>query len=286
MSISLSTSLGTLTLKENLDGYSAGVGPDGPFVNKQYLAPASDLPTIFACINALQGSVSITGGSGGLVLRKIGHRCPESTNLYCLDARLEPGNFEDRKDAGRPAFSLPLINCHYALPPYNQQTTDDPGGVNSFPNEESPGNPHVFMTEAIDFDTETIRVPGSVYKFVTAPALPVDYPVAKHIPTAKFVLVRKFLPYLPHANITSYMKKLNATTFLGQARGTVIFLNGRTRVERLSDGTKSQEFEMVFQWRKYDHNKIMRPDDGTFDFIQTTGSEYRYEYADLSRLLA
>lgn len=284
MSISLSTSAGVVTLKENYDGYAAGVGLDGPYVLKQYLAPSWSVA--FACVNALQGSASVTGGAGGLVIYKVGHQCPESPNLYCLEARIEPKAENDSKDAGRPTFNLPLINCRYALPPYNQQTSDDPGGLNSFTNDGTPGNPYVFMTESIDFDTETIRVPGSTYSFVTAPNLPVDYPVAKHISTAKFVIVRKFLPYLPTVNVTTYIKKLNDRVFLGQPVGQIQLLNARTRVERLSDGTKSQEFEMVFKWREYDHNKIMRPDDGTFDFIQTTGSDYLYEYKNLGNLLA
>lgn len=283
MSITLSTTVGSVILKENYEGYTAGVGPDGPYITKQYLAPSWDVA--FACVNALQGSVSITGGAGGLVSRKIGHQCPESTNLYCLEAHIEPRAESDLKDSGRPTFTLPLINCRYALPPYNQQTSDDPGGVNSFTNEATPGNPYVFMTESIDFDTETIRVPNSAYTFVTAPALPVDYPVARHIRTAKFVIVRKFLPYLPTLNVTTYIKRLNDRVFLGQAIGLIQLLNARTRVERLSDGTKSQEFEMQFRWREYDHNKVMRPDDGTFDFIQTTAAKKLYEYDNLGKLL-
>lgn len=280
MSITLTTSAGSVVLKENLDGYSAGVGLEGPYVVKQYLAPSWDVT--FACVNALQGSVSAVGS---LAVYKIGHQCPESPNLYCLEAHIEPDAPQDNKDSGRPKYNLPVISCRYALPPYNQQTSDDPIASNSFPNEDTPGNPHVFMTESIDFDSETIRVPGSAYTFTTAPNLPVDYPLAKHIRTAKFVIVRKFLPYLPHTDIVSYTKKLNSTTFLGQPRGQIQFLNGRTRVERLSDGTKSQEFEMVFKWREYDHNKIMRPDNGTFDTVQTGAGAFLYEYANLRTLL-
>lgn len=283
MSITLSTSAGTVTLKENFEGYTAGVGLEGPYITKQYLAPSWDVA--FACVNALQGSVAAIGGAGGAVSYKVGHQCPESPNLYCLEAHIEPRAERDLKDSGRPTFSLPLINCRYALPAYNQQTSDDPGGLNSFPNESTPGSPYVYMTESIDFDTETIRVPGSAYKFVTPPQLPVDYPVARHIPTAKFVIVRKFLPYLPVVNVTSYMKKLNDRVFLGQGIGQIQFLNARTRVERLSDGTKSQEFEMVFKWRDVDHNYLIRPDDGFFDAIQTNAGEKLYKYANLGMLL-
>ena len=283
MSVTISTSIGNVTLKENYEGYSFGVGLDGPYIMKQYTAPSWD--AAFPCINALQGSVSVSGGAGGLIARKIGHQCPESPNLYCLEAHGVGLAERDLQDSGRPTFGLPIINARYGLPPYNQQTSDDPGGVNSFPNDATPGTPYVWQEENIDFDVETIRLPGSAYTFDGIPSLPVDYPVTREIRCATLVIVRKFVPYLPFTLMTSLQTKVNSTTFLGQPAGQILFRKMRTRTQRLSDGTKSQEIEMHFKWREHDHNQIPRPDDGLFDYVSTASGKRRYETADLRPLL-
>lgn len=283
MSITLATTAGAVTLAENYDGYSFGVGLDGPYIQKQYLAPSWDVA--FPCVNALQGSVSVVGGAGGTIIRKIGHQCPESPNLYCLEAHGVGFNELDLRDSGRPTYGKALINARYGLPPYNQQTSDDPGGVNSFPNDATPGQPYIWQEESIDFDVETVRLAGSAYTFYTAPNLPVDYPVTKDIRVASLTIVRKYVPYLPFTIMTSLQTKVNSTTFLGQPAGQILFRKMATRTQRLSDGTKSQEVTMTFKWREEDHNKIPRPDTGVFDYVQTSGGLRRYQTADLRQLL-
>lgn len=282
MSITISTTAGSVTLKESFDGYEAGIDLDGPYINKQYLAPTWD--SVFPSINALRGTVSVSGGSGGIVTRSIPHQCPESTNLYCLDARCVPLAEVDAKDSGRPGFRLPIISCSYRVPKYEIQNSDDPAGINSFTNDSNPGSPYTYAMMSIDFATEVIPVPGAAYKF-TSPTLRTNVSVIKTVGTAKIVFVRKYVPYLPFVNITQYMNKVNLGTFLGQPEGQIKFTNLRTRREYLSDGTRANEIELHFDWREYDHNKFMRDDDGTFDFLYTDTSHTMYNYIDLKPLL-
>lgn len=280
MSVTLSTSVGSVTLKENFDAYEAGIDFDGPYVVKQYLAPS--WPTAFPAINALRGSAS---ESGGITIRTLPHICPESTNLYCMSASLTPDAAVDLRDSGRPTFNLPIITCRYGIPKFEMTTTDDPGAANSFPNESAPGSPYLYAMQSIDFDTEIIKPPGSVYKFSTAPQLPVSEPPGITVATARFVITLKYVPKLPHVDITAKMNRLNNATFLGQATGKIKFLNARTRREYLSDGTRMQEVELHFKWREYDHNKFHRPDESSFDFIVDSLGNKPYVYSDLSTLL-
>lgn len=282
MSITISTTIGNVTLKEQFDGYEAGIDLDGPYINKQYLAPTWD--SVFPVINALRGTVAVSGGIGGVVTRSQPHLCPESPNLYCLDARCTPLGENDTKDSGRPSFRLPIISCSYRVPKYEIQTTDDPGGLNSFPNESSPGSPYVYAMQSIDFSSEVVPVPNSAFKF-TAPTLRTNVSVVRTVGVAKMVFVRKYVPYLPFVNITSYLNRVNLDTFFGQAEGTIRFDALRTRREYMSDGTRANEIELHFTWREYDHNKFMRDDDGTFDFLYTDASETMYKYKDLKPLL-
>lgn len=282
MSITISTSIGSVTLKEEFSGFEAGIDLDGPYINKQYLAPSWE--SVFPTINALRGTVAVSGGLGGIVTRSTPHLCPESPNLYCLDARCVPIAEVDAKDSGRPTFRLPIISCSYRIPKYEVQTSDDPGGINGFTNEAAPGSPFVYAMMSIDFASEVIPVPGAVFHF-SAPTLKTKVSLVKTVGTAKMVFVRKFVPYLPFVNITQYLNKVNLGTFLGQPEGQVKFENMRTRREYLSDGTRSNEIELHFSWREYDHNKFLRDDDGTFDFLYTDSSATMYSYIDLKPLL-
>ena len=283
MSITISTTLGSVVLKENFGSYEAGIDLDGPYINKQYLAPSWGVS--FACVNALRGTVFVTGGVGGVVTRVFPHRCPESPGLYCMDARIIPEAEQDNKDSGRPAFNLPIIQCRYSVPKYEVNTSDDPGGVDGFVNDASPGTPYTFAVQNIDFGSELIKVPGSAFHF-SSPTLATDVPTVRTVGTAQMTFVKKYVPYLPFVNVTQYINKLNLGTFFGQPEGTIQFLGLHTRSEYLSDGTRSREIELRFKWREFDFNKFMRPDDATFDFLYDKNSNMMYRYMDLKPLLA
>lgn len=273
MPVTIFTSVGPVTLKEMYEGYEPGMDIQrGPFVTKLYLAPT--WASAFACVNGLVGS----GGT------PIQHACPESPNLRCMSAVIKPRAEYDSRDSGHPQFNLPVIECVYAVPTWEAQVTDDPTGSQSFPNADEPGQPYLFMEQSIDWDSEVVKLPNRSYKFADGTVN--DTPVSITVATAKFVLVRRWQTTLPYANVAAYMNRLNTSTFLGQAKGLVKFLNARSRRQFQSDGTRSQEVEYVFKWRKYDHNQVIRGDTGAFDtLINSTGGN-PYIYADLNALLS
>ena len=275
MPVTIPTSVGPVTLKEMYEGYEPGMDiQKGPYINKLYLV--SSWNQAFAAVNALVGSGS----------RPVQHACPESPNLRCMSAVVKPRGEYDARDAGHPQFNMPVIACTYAVPTWEALTTDDPTGSQSFPDEANPGQPYLFMEQSIDWDTEIIKLPGRAYKF-NSDGMVNDTPVNIPLPTAKFVLVRRWQTTLPYTNVTTYQQNpLNSTTFLGQSRGLIRFVNARTRRQFQSDGTRSQEVEYTFKWRAYDHNAQARPDTGAFDILVTSGGANPFGYSDLNNLLS
>jgi hypothetical protein len=274
MSVIISTTIGNIALKEMYEAYEAGVElVGGPYVQKTYLCPS--WASAFPVVNALMGA--------GRTPQP--HRCPESNNLVCVDARVLPRAEADIRDSGRPAFNLPVVQARYQIRSWEAQTTDN--ADNSFPNEIAAGQPYVYMEESIDFDTELIKMPNRLFAF--ADGVAIDEPIARSIAVATFTMVRKWQQVLPHVKLTKYLNTLNDKAFLGQERGHIKFRRCRTRRQYTSDGTTSQEVEYQFQWREFSHNTLIRPDTGLFAPVYQDGDATNgptiYPYSDLTQLL-
>lgn len=278
--ISLPTEIGPVSLKECWDGLRKGVGPSGPYVEKTYLL--EDWGSTNAAINALRGTISLSGTS---TLAVPPHSCPESPNLYCVDAYAEPQCEIDAKDGGRPRFKQALIRCRYGTVPYNSLPSMDPNGNNSFPNDDNPNTAFTYALCRMRIGSEVIRVPQSVFKFASAPTYTWEGSSGVTIGVADLVFTRKFVPKLPVALILSYINKLNDRTMFGQPTGTIQFRGADTEEEYSSDGSKCQQLTLTFKWREYDHNRQLRPDSRVFDVVKDSSNLTPYEYTDLRPLL-
>lgn len=278
--ITLSTELGSVTLKEMWDGYREGVGPQGPYVDKAYLL--EDYSKRQAVINAMRGVITLSGSS---TLAVPPHECPDSTNLHCVDAWSEPQGEIDDRGGGRPRFNQAIIRARYGVIPYTPLATLDPNGANSFPNDASPNQPYTYALCRMRIASEIVRVPGSVFKFDTAPQHPWDTAGGVSVGVADLVFTRKFVPKLPTELILSKINKLNSTTMFGQPMGTIQFRGADTEEEYTSNGGKTQQLALMFKWREYDHNRFLRPDTRLFDLVKDSSGSTPYEYADLKPLL-
>jgi hypothetical protein len=283
MAVVISTSVGNVRLEEQWEGYEKGIDiTQGPWVMKPYTCPwgVSDAVT-----NALMGKVFLsTLGAPPSYL--FPHACPESPNLFCLDARADGIGEVDDRAGGRPKYVLAKIHARYGVPlKYDFQNSDPSQAQNGFDNDASPGTPFLYAMQSIDFDTELVKLPGSAYTF-EFPTVPNDTPVTRSVGVADMVFVRKLVPYFPYNQLFSLMNTLNATTFLGQPKGQIKFRKFRTRREISSDGTRTQEIELHFKWREYDHNKFHRPDRRNFDYLVDPSGNKVYDYTDLTPTLS
>lgn len=268
MAITIDTAVGPVILKEAFDGYRAGIGTDGPYVVKQYLCPSWEVT--FPVVNALKG----------FGLPPIPHACPESKNLRCVDAAVEPRAEVDARDGGRPRFNLPVVTATYGVLTWNALPQDDPANQQGF---DDNGQPFLFMEQSISFDTEVIKLPNTAYHFPSDGTV-IDTPVAHSVAVAEFVLTRKWQAAFPVVNVTNYLNTLNQSTFLGQAKGQIKFRKAQTRRSWTSDGTATQDVTYTFQWREFDHNKQHRPDASLFELIVDKNGVNPYRYTDLTQL--
>lgn len=281
--ITLSTEVGTVDLKEMWDGYREGVSQQGPWIEKSYVV--EDYSKRQAVINALRGTISLSGGS---TLSVPPHACPESPNIYCVDAYSEPQGEICGYDGGRPVFAQAVIRARYGVIPYNPVATIDPNGNNSFPNDDSPGQPFTYALCRMRIGSEVIRVPGSLYQFDTAPNLPWGDTIggAVTIGVADLVFTRRFVPTLPMTLILGLINKVNDSPLFGQPMGTIQFRGADTEEDWSSDGKKTTNLVLMFKWREYDHNRHLRPDPPRiFDLVKDTSGNTPYEYANLKPLL-
>jgi hypothetical protein len=169
---------------------------------------------------------------------------------------------------------------------WDQQPSDDPGGVHGFPNEDSPGQPHLRTIQEIDSGGEFTTVKQGAWVFTTDQK-PMDSPLGIWVPQSTVRFNRKHVPYLPHRTVHSLLGKINDDTFLGEPRGQMRFSSCQTRREANSDGTRTQDVMLTFSWRGYDWNKYIHPDSLTFEEVSKPGdsSVRPYEYADFKPLL-
>lgn len=286
MAISLETSLGPVILKEEWDRYVKGVSRDrGPYIRKVYLL--QDWAYSDAVCNALMGGASSTTVDGP-ISRIPPHLCDESPNLVCLDAECEGMGEVDVQDGGRPRFEWGRISAEYGIAqghgsdsPLDNQSIAN----NQLPNDDAPGQPVAYEIHSYDIGEETIKVPGSAYKFSTAPQIRSDVPVMMSIGVADITITREAVPYLPFDMIFQKINKLNDRKFLGFERGTLKFKGGRPRFTVMSDGTRARSVDFRFKFREFDHNKQHRPDENSFDFVVDDLGNKMYSYTDLRPLL-
>lgn len=278
--ISLSTEVGTVDLKELWDGYREGVSQQGPWIEKSYVV--EDYSKRQAVINALRGTISLSGGS---TLSVPPHACPESPNIYCTDAYSEPQGEVCGYDGGRPVFAHAIIRARYGVVPYNPVATIDPNGNNSFPNDDNPNQPFTYALCRMRISSEIVRIPGSAYTFHTAPNKPVDSPVGISVGVADLVFTRRFVPTLPMELILSKINGINNAVMFGQPIGTIMFRGADTEEDWSSDGKKTTNLVLYFKWREHDWNKQHRPDEASWDKIKDSFGNNPYTYRDLKPLL-
>ena len=266
-----------IVLKEMWQDYGKGVDSSrGPWVKRLFLA--DDWTQTSAAINALTGA--------GLLRPPL--RCPESPNLYCLDAEAVPIGEYDLHDGGMPQWRAGMISATFAIPPY-ATSADQQNVPPQFPNDASDGasGPYLFMEQSLDWDTELFKLPDTSFTFPDG--TPVDAPAFASVAVAEFIVVRKFQKALPFLNVTNYLNRLNAKPLFGVPKGQLQLKKVGTKLARMSDGSATADTTYRFKWKEVSHNMEFNPRTGKFDFILSkntdTASQFKYKYANLGDVL-
>jgi hypothetical protein len=278
MPVFINTAIGTVQLIELFDDYKKGIDIQrGPYVECSFLAPLwSDTNAV---INALMGST--TASSSGPSIHIPGFPCPTSPNLTCMDAYVVGEAEFDAQDGGHPTYNLAKIRATFGIRSWEQLANDDPQGAQSFP---STTGPTTYAIHSMDFGTESVKIPGSAYKFFDG-GLPFDTPGVIHIGTATLNIEMKKVPYLPTITILKLIGNCNNDLFMGAPKGTLLFLGARTSKEFESDGTRVQNVSYSFKYRAQPWNFFIRPDTGKWDFIIASDGSHPYPLKDLTPLI-
>jgi hypothetical protein len=254
----------------------------GPYIAKSYLVEDWDLVAPFC--NALMGSLEVFGTTAVYTPAGV---APESTNLRALGVEAQPYELlRQDPDDGPPRFDWAKVTVNYGIPTWDSIAEEKPESEeNQLPNET--GQPYTYQTHEIDYDEEQVPLPVGAYHFRNSPQLKVNRPYNVHIGRATIRIVRQWYPRLPFDTVVGLLNRTNEDTFLGRDPGTIRFAKARTRQQFTSDGRRTQEFEMIFEWREFAWGKFPRPDSATFDWVDPDdgAAPMLYIQADLRPLL-
>lgn len=268
--------------------FSKGIDSQGPYYRVEYLINNYSDSDRF--INALRGQVTQVGGPAGFVTKTGAHQHPLSPNLFCVSAELVEG-------LGTPSVNLngypnysggALIRAEYR-PWVGGDFTPQPQ------NNIDPGTPILWCTQELDFTVESYLIPKTQLTWYTSGKL-LDAPFKKDISIVVMSLTFQRLPYLPMSRIAPLVGKINDSTFLGQAKGQVLFVGAQTTREMDTSGVIVQKVQLVFKSREADWNKLIDPtktgsDNQSmgFDFVAYNAGGgtylYPYTYSDFTPLL-
>jgi hypothetical protein len=273
-----------ITAYERWENFRKGRTTDGPWVEMEYLVAWTTADNF--CDSVL-GGLTKSGGPNGNVHYTYRQACPTNPVLYAISAGYIGAGEAGAGSGGRPTFTDAIVTVRYEVPNWTELPQQDPGGQQSFYNDAEPGTPILYADCEIDMAGQTITVPTGTLVFASdsMPVAGVTRGVWDGISTWR--ITRHKFPYLPYATVMNMANHVNGSTFLGQSRGCVRFANARTKQVKTSDGTRTQNWEMIFEVKPRDWNKFLRPDGFTWDFVHSSQSSLitPYTYDTLSTLL-
>jgi len=257
-----------------------GCDEQGPYYEVKYVF--DNWADSDAVVNALKG---VTVRTGGVTTRNPPHQHPLSPNLYCMSARVEGIGRPVRNPQGYPGYDGGFfVRATYRAPLIEGviNPADDPFGAQQI----DPATPLLWCTQELDFDTETIIVPNTQFKWasdMTASTVPLKVTVG--LSTLRLTYHR--VPFTPTAQMRAYRGRVNNAAFLGGAVGCVLFKGGQTRREYATDGTVTRQVTLVFLERDRPWTQTLRRDTATLTWdsiVDSTGAK-AYQSANLSNLL-
>lgn len=279
MSIIFDLPSGPIVAHPMWDEYEKGITDAGPYVKCTYVVDWADAD---AFANGVMSSVVLSGGAGGSADYFPPSVAPESPNLRATAVGIK-GVGESDPDGGIPAFRAAACAITYGVLTWDATApADDPTQVTMLPNEI--GEPYVYQEQSVEFSEELIPLPIGVTKFATSPQLVLDQPPAINVARATIRIVRKFVPSLRWELISGLLNRCNNATLFGKESGTIRFANAAVGVQFTSDGKKTCEETLIFEWREKMWGSYPRPDTGDFDLVGVGGVS-PFLLADLHQLL-
>jgi hypothetical protein len=233
-----------VVVKELMQDLAEGVSVQGgPHATKSYLVP--NWTDRYTVANALLFRTTLSGGVGGSIAFQRPASYPDSTNMFAQDISIR-GLGRIHQGANQIAFDSAIVTVNYGRTPYNQQQTQDPGGLNSF----DPAAPMVYASQELDYSAQVIELkPGTCGYYNGAITIPLNVGVPYFIDLVTMHLTLHKLPYLLPTAFRAKVGSINNAPFFGCATGTLRWDGAKTGTEFLSDGSQTQNTQMTFVHR-------------------------------------
>lgn len=270
--------------EEQIEGLQEGCNDQGPWARKPYLVLWGDR---WRFAKAMKGASS-TPSEGGPWIRVAAYPYPdpfEGGNIFAKDVTFEPvGNVIVGSDP--IAFTHAICTVLFGALTWDELPTDDPLGLNSLSQDPDELSSLRYADQEVDYLAEWAAIPGASVKYKTS-GDPVTTDISKRSNVNRMVVTWNQYPLLPMTKIRDYADCVNDKTFLGCAKGTVMFEGCKTRRQQAPDGTITQQVTMAFKWRAQDWNKFLLPTGLSYDWIVDKANSivYPYEYKDFRNLL-
>ena len=235
----MAQTIGGVVCQELVQGYTEGAGAQGLQSTKRYLC---DWSNRYLVANSFLGLTLASGGIGSFlnITSPLPH--PESPNIIAREVFLE-GAGTPTQGTKQLQFPYAIITVNYGVNTWNAFPSDDPYGNFSF----DPQQPYIYASQELEWSAEFVNITNQNLQFSDSTPLPGKY--GTRIPNATLVLTLHRLPWLPMGNVINYVGKLNVSTWLQCAAGTLRFDGAGTQRTAATDGSRLQEVTYKFTYR-------------------------------------
>jgi hypothetical protein len=262
-------------------GFGGGFDSQGPWINRAYLVEWGDLDTFLV---EMRGGTSYSGTFGsGVWIRRLPMQDPNNTTLYADSITWEP---EGRLEVPSTpiAYSHAVVKVVFRRPPWDMQASDNLGFANSLTQDPADAAALLYSSQELDYGARWYDIPQSAVTW-DSDGTKVNTPIPRRVTTITWNITYHLFPFLPSSIFEQYVDTVNTATFLGRARGTVMFTGPKTMRETNQDGTTVQKVAMAYSWRSIDWNKFLRPDTIRWDVAKDSAGATTYAYTDFQALL-
>lgn len=218
------------------EGFQESIQEGGPRATKLFLC---DWGYRYQLANGLLGLSSASGTSISFTPPNV---YPESQNLVATSILIRGigGLYEGPKQI---AFDKAVVTAQYGVMPFGTLPGSDPGNLNSF----DPSTPLIYCTQELDFGFMAVPLPK---RTVFANSKLVDgMTVVRNLAVVTMRITLFRMPYLISASVRQKAGKINSSSFLGCATGTLRYDGTRTHREPQPDGSLAQRTEIAFAYR-------------------------------------
>jgi hypothetical protein len=272
-------------LMEEDQGVSEGMNQSGPWAVKKYLVNWNDR---FIFAQAMAGSSTRSGGTGGAWIRAIPYPYPANPIIYAKEVTFQP---RGAYIIGAVPAAWEYAVCTVTFGPltWDALPSDDPFGLGSI----NPGEVIPFCSQKISYAYETYELPNSALTYLSDGAKFTSSSGIK-VPIITMSLTFEKFPVIPFGIMKDFVGTVNQTSVLGCASETIFCDGGDTERQQSfvntdpSEGYESnitQRFALVLRWRPISWQKFLRKDKIIWDVVEDSVGTFVYEETEFNDLI-